>query len=62
MFTTYLFIIGMYASLCTIYLTEIAPLKLRGVVGCMHEVTFSFGALFASVLGLSDVLGEFLKQ
>ena len=47
----------MYAAICTTYLTEIAPLKLRGVVGCMHEVSFSAGILIASVVGLKDVLG-----
>ena len=50
---------GMYAALSTTYLAEIAPLKYRGIVECMHEFGYSSGALVASVLGNSDILGMY---
>ena len=52
----------MYAALCPTYLTEIAPLHLRGTVGSMYQASYSLGILVSSVLGLSEVLGKCLEK
>lgn len=48
---------GAGSGLCPLYLTEIAPINLRGSVGVMHQFALVFGILLAQVLGLKSVLG-----
>ncbi|KAJ8878368.1 hypothetical protein PR048_018945 [Dryococelus australis] len=55
-------IIGLASGLttCTIpmYLTEIAPLSIRGAMGVLCPLGLTVGVIFAQVLGLKQVLGQ----
>ena len=48
---------GMCCSLVPTYLSEIAPSKLRGQTGVVHNVLLTFGLLFSQVLGFDNILG-----
>ncbi|GAU87343.1 hypothetical protein RvY_00211-1 [Ramazzottius varieornatus] len=48
---------GVCASIATIYLTEIAPLSLRGLFGIIRGVCLFGGQLCAQVLGHPSILG-----
>lgn len=41
------------------YVSEIAPLELRGAVGVLCPLGVTFGVVFAQVMGLPQVLGEY---
>ena len=49
--------IGVYASLCTMYSSEIAPLKLRGALGSLNQTANNIGTIISQSLGLSQILG-----
>ena len=40
------------------YLSEIAPVALRGLCGVFNQFSIIFGVLVAEVIGLNDVLGK----
>lgn len=48
---------GLATSLLPMYLTEIAPLKLRGAVGVLCQLGITCGVLMGQVAGLNNVLG-----
>ncbi|XP_011146491.1 solute carrier family 2, facilitated glucose transporter member 3 isoform X2 [Harpegnathos saltator] len=48
---------GLATSLLPMYLTEIAPLKLRGAVGVLCQLGITCGVLMGQVAGLDNVLG-----
>ncbi|XP_050736522.1 solute carrier family 2, facilitated glucose transporter member 1-like [Eriocheir sinensis] len=52
---------GLYTGLATcivpLYLSEVAPFKLRGVMGVIFPMGMSVGVLIAQVLGLESILG-----
>ncbi|KAL0268396.1 UNVERIFIED_CONTAM: hypothetical protein PYX00_010357 [Menopon gallinae] len=56
------FIIGLSSGLSTavtpMYLTELAPLKLRGATGVLCPVGLTVGVLLSQVMGLESVLGR----
>uniref|UniRef100_A0A915P7N7 MFS domain-containing protein n=1 Tax=Meloidogyne floridensis TaxID=298350 RepID=A0A915P7N7_9BILA len=49
---------GVNMGLASIYLSEIAPINLRGAIGCMSNVFLYTGFLFALVVGLPFMLGD----
>ncbi|XP_032686187.1 solute carrier family 2, facilitated glucose transporter member 3-like isoform X2 [Odontomachus brunneus] len=48
---------GLATSLLPMYLTEIAPLKLRGAVGVLCQLGITCGVLMGQIAGLDNVLG-----
>ncbi|XP_014480804.1 PREDICTED: solute carrier family 2, facilitated glucose transporter member 3-like isoform X2 [Dinoponera quadriceps] len=48
---------GLATSLLPMYLTEIAPLKLRGAVGVLCQLGMTCGVLMGQIAGLDSVLG-----
>jgi len=42
------------------YLTEIAPISIRGAMGVLCPLGITVGVLVAQILGLESVLGKFL--
>lgn len=49
---------GINMALASIYLSEIAPMNLRGAIGCMSNVFLSTVFLFSLVVGLPFTLGD----
>jgi MFS family permease len=50
---------GMLTCVSPIYLSEIAPLSMRGQVGTFPQISFTIGVLFAQTLAFKQILGEF---
>ncbi|OAF66208.1 hypothetical protein A3Q56_06073 [Intoshia linei] len=50
-------LIGIGSQLGVLYITEIAPLKIRGSLGMINQLMITLGILFASILGLENVFG-----
>jgi MFS family permease len=48
---------GMLTCVSPIYLSEIAPLSLRGQVGTFPQIGFTVGVLFAQTLAFKELLG-----
>ncbi|XP_043498940.1 solute carrier family 2, facilitated glucose transporter member 1-like isoform X1 [Polistes fuscatus] len=48
---------GLATSLLPMYMTEIAPLKLRGAVGVLCQLGITSGVFLAQIVGLDTVLG-----
>lgn len=44
------------------YLTELAPINLRGAMGVMCPLGVTFGVLLGQVMSLTDVLGIFISK
>lgn len=40
------------------YLTEIAPVELRGALGSMHQLVVTFAILLSQILGLPYIFGN----
>ncbi|CAN8177263.1 unnamed protein product [Coccothraustes coccothraustes] len=55
------FIVGAYSGLVSVlvplYVGEVAPLRLRGALGTLHQLGIVLGILVAQVLGLRALLG-----
>jgi hypothetical protein len=59
-FTKYAFCLaGLVTSTIPMYLTEIAPLSIRGAMGVLCPLGITVGVLVAQILGLESVLGKF---
>jgi MFS family permease len=50
---------GLLTCVSPIYLSEIAPLSLRGQVGTFPQIGFTVGVLFAQILAFKEILGKF---
>lgn len=48
---------GIASSVSPMYYTELAPVKLRGMFGCLHQLFITLGILFSQIIGLPDILG-----
>lgn len=53
----YLFILGISSVVAPLYLSEIAPVKLRGFFGALYQLTTVLGIITSGVLGLGNILG-----
>lgn len=49
---------GLVTSTIPMYLTEIAPLSIRGAMGVLCPLGITVGVLVAQILGLESVLGK----
>lgn len=49
---------GLYTSLVPLYVSEIAPLKLRGGLGTVNQLGTTLGILFSQVFGAENILGN----
>jgi hypothetical protein len=49
---------GLVTSTIPMYLTEIAPLSIRGAMGVLCPLGLTVGVLIAQILGLRSVLGK----
>jgi len=48
---------GWFTALAPMYVSEIAPLRIRGAMGTVNQLAVTSGILISMVLGLKDVLG-----
>lgn len=48
---------GLYTALVPMYLSEIAPMTLRGALGTVSQLGVTIGLLLSQILGLSLILG-----
>lgn len=48
---------GLYTSLVPMYISEIAPLNLRGGLGTVNQLAVTIGLLLSQVLGIEQILG-----
>jgi len=48
---------GLFTALSPMYVSEIAPVKIRGAIGTVNQLAVTSGILISMVLGLSNVLG-----
>ena len=55
------FPVGIDTVVVPIYLSEIAPTRLRGALGSLHEFGAVFGVLISYILGLHQVLMSILN-
>jgi hypothetical protein len=55
-----LYVAGLVTSTIPMYLTEIAPISIRGAMGVLCPLGITVGVLVAQMLGLESVLGKFL--
>lgn len=56
-FITTSFLLGLNSGLAPVYLTEIAPVNLRGLLGSANQLMVTVAILVASILGLPYLLG-----
>ncbi len=50
---------GVAAGVGSMYLTEIAPLARRGMIGTLHQLAITVGILIAQVVGFKGLFGTF---
>jgi len=51
------FMAGLNTSLVPMYISEIAPLNLRGGLGTVNQLAVTVGLLLSQVLGIEQILG-----
>lgn len=49
---------GLNTSLVPMYISEIAPLNLRGGLGTVNQLAVTIGLLLSQVLGIEQLLGN----
>jgi len=49
---------GLFTGLVPLYITEVAPVHLRGGLGTFNQLAVTSGILLSTLLGLGDVLGS----
>lgn len=49
---------GLYTVVAPMYLSEIAPVKWRGGIGVLNQLSVTFGIFLSQILGLSEILGN----
>ena len=49
---------GLITGITPVFVTELAPISLRGAAGTINQLTITLGGLIASILGLPAVLGR----
>lgn len=49
--------VGLNTSLVPMYISEIAPLNLRGGLGTVNQLAVTIGLLLSQVLGIEQILG-----
>lgn len=49
--------IGLNTSLVPMYISEIAPLNLRGGLGTVNQLAVTTGLLISQILGIEQILG-----
>jgi len=49
---------GAGSGLVPMYLTEIAPVNIRGAMGVLHQLALTCGILVSQLLGLRQLLGQ----
>lgn len=49
--------VGLNTSLVPMYISEIAPLNLRGGLGTVNQLGVTVGILFSQILGIQEILG-----
>lgn len=52
-----LIFVGLNTSLVPMYISEIAPLNLRGGLGTVNQLAVTIGLLLSQVLGIEQILG-----
>lgn len=50
-------VLGAGSGLVPMYLTEIAPINIRGAMGVLHQLALTCGILVSQLLGLRELLG-----
>lgn len=49
--------VGLNTSLVPMYISEIAPLNLRGGLGTVNQLAVTTGLLISQILGIEQILG-----
>ena len=55
---TMFFLTGAGTGLVPMYLTEIAPVNIRGAMGVLHQFALTCGILVSQCMGLPQALGK----
>lgn len=56
-YLTHVITLGLNTSLVPMYISEIAPLNLRGGLGTVNQLAVTIGLLLSQVLGVEQILG-----
>nr|CDS25463.1 solute carrier family 2 facilitated glucose [Hymenolepis microstoma] len=51
------FACGAFTGIAPVYLSEIAPVNIRGISGIMHQLAVVFAILLSQIFGLREVMG-----
>lgn len=51
------FACGAFTGIAPVYLAEIAPVRIRGMSGIMHQLAVVFAILLSQIFGLREVMG-----
>lgn len=49
---------GFFCGVCPLYLSEIPPIRLRGLTGTINALAMCVGNLVTNILGLPSILGK----
>jgi len=52
---------GVNTVLAPMYITELAPVRIRGNVGVLHQLAITVGLLVSQILGISEVSKPWLN-